>query len=96
MLTIEEVTHIAELARLQLTEVETEKFRCQLSEVLDYVDLIDELELTDVDPTHSVITQRSALRADEAHDSFTQDELLRNAPETDSDCFRVPAVLDEI
>ena len=95
MLTTEEVIHIAELARLQLTEVETEKFRGQLSEVLDYVNLISELDLTDVDPTHSVITKHSALRKDEVHDSLTQDQLLKYAPETDSGCFRVPAILDE-
>ena len=95
MLTIEDVTHIAELARLQLTDAETEIFRDQISDVLDYIDLISSLDLTDIDPTHSVIAQQNTLRADEVHESLTREELLRNAPETEAGSYQVPAVQDE-
>jgi aspartyl-tRNA(Asn)/glutamyl-tRNA(Gln) amidotransferase subunit C len=95
MLTTEEVTHMAELARLKLSARETETFREQLSAVLDYVDRISELDLSAVSPTHSVAPLRSALRADEVRESLPREELLRNAPETEAGCFRVPAILDE-
>lgn len=95
MLTIEEVTHIAELARLQLSAHETEKFRGQLSSVLDYVKRISELDLADVVPTHSVLPLRGALRSDDVRESLSRAQLLRNAPETETGCFRVPAVLDD-
>ena len=95
MLTIEEVTHIAELARLQLSANETEKFRGQLSSVLDYVKRISELDVADVVPTHSVLPLRSALRADDVRESLPREQLLRNAPETETGCFRVPAILND-
>ena len=95
MLTIEEVTHIAELARLQLSARETEEFRAQLSAVLDYVERISELDVTAVVPTHSVIPLPSALREDNIRESLQREELLRNAPEAEAGCFSVPAVLDE-
>ena len=95
MLTTEEVAHIAELARLQLSASETEKFREQLSAVLDHVDRIGELDLTDVMPTYNVLSLPSALRADEVHESLTREELLRNAPETEAGSYQVPAVQDE-
>ncbi len=95
MLTTEEVAHIAELARLQLSASETEKFREQLSAVLDYVDRIGELDLTAVMPTYSVLSLPSALRADEVRESLTREELLRNAPETEGGSYQVPAVQDE-
>ena len=96
MLTIEEVTHIAELARLQLSVRETEKFRGQLSAVLDYVKRISDLDLTAVVPMHSVLQIRSVLRADELRESLPREELLRNASETKTGYFRVPTVLDEV
>ncbi|HJO34384.1 MAG TPA: Asp-tRNA(Asn)/Glu-tRNA(Gln) amidotransferase subunit GatC [Anaerolineales bacterium] len=95
MLTIEEVTHVAELARLKLSARETEQFRGQLSAVLEYVERISSLDLTDVSPTHSVLSLPGALRADEVRESLPREELLRNAPETEAGCFRVPAILDE-
>jgi aspartyl-tRNA(Asn)/glutamyl-tRNA(Gln) amidotransferase subunit C len=95
MLTTEEVAHIAELARLQLTVSEIEKFREQLSTVIDYVDRIGELELTKVIPTYSVLTMPSALRSDDVHDSLTREELLRNAAKTEAGLYQVPAILDD-
>ena len=95
MLTTEEVTYMAELARLKLSTRETETFREQLSAVLDYVDRISELDLSAVSPTHSVAPLSSVLRADEVCESLPREELLRNAPETEAGCFRVPAILDE-
>ena len=95
MLTIEEVSRIAELARLHLSARETEKFRVQLSAVLDYVSCISELDLTAEVPTQRVLPLPSALREDEVCESLTREELLHNAPETKTGCFQVPAVLDE-
>ena len=95
MLTIEEVAHIAELAKLQLSDSETEEFREQLSQVLDYVARISELDLTAVVATQNVLPMPSALRKDEVRRSLPREQLMLNAPEPDSGCFRVSAVLDE-
>jgi aspartyl-tRNA(Asn)/glutamyl-tRNA(Gln) amidotransferase subunit C len=93
-LTLAEVEHIADLARLNLTLEEKERYRQQLSAILDYFVQLQSLDTSQIPPTSSVLPDRSVLRADEAHPGLTLDELLRNAPETESRQFRLPPVLD--
>ena len=93
-LTLAEVEHIAELARLDLSEAEKTRFREQLSAILDYAARLQELDTGDIPPTASVLPPRSVLRPDEPRPGLTLDELLRNAPQTEADQFRVPPVLE--
>lgn len=93
-LTLEEVEHIAELARLQLSETEKSRYREQLSDILDYAARLQELDTAGISPTSSVLPERSVLRPDEPRPGLNVDELLRNAPVTDKNQFRVPPVLD--
>jgi len=93
-LTLEEVEHIAELARLQLSEVEKSRFREQLSDILDYAAHLQALDTSGIPPTSSVLPERSVLRSDEPRPGLSVDELLRNAPVVDKNQFRVPPVLD--
>jgi aspartyl-tRNA(Asn)/glutamyl-tRNA(Gln) amidotransferase subunit C len=93
-LTLEEVEHIAELARLELTPEEKTRYRQQLSAILDYAARLQALDTADIPPTASVLPSRSVLRPDIAKPSLDQDELLRNAPESEAKQFRVPPVLD--
>jgi len=93
-LTLAEVEHIAELARLNLTEAEKARFREQLSAILDYAARLQELDTGDIPPTASVLPPRSVLRPDEPRPGLTLDELLRNASQTEADQFRVPPVLE--
>ncbi|MGD2155807.1 MAG: Asp-tRNA(Asn)/Glu-tRNA(Gln) amidotransferase subunit GatC [Anaerolineales bacterium] len=94
ILTIAEVEHIAELARLELTEEEISRYREQLSTVLDYFEQMQAVDTTGVPPTSSVLLAESSLRADEPKPGLDLQELLRNAPEVESDQFRVPPVLE--
>jgi aspartyl-tRNA(Asn)/glutamyl-tRNA(Gln) amidotransferase subunit C len=93
-LTLAEVEHIAELARLDLTEAEKARFREQLSAILDYAARLQDLDTGDIPPTASVLPPRSVLRPDEPRPGLTLDELLRNAPQAEADQFRVPPVLE--
>jgi aspartyl-tRNA(Asn)/glutamyl-tRNA(Gln) amidotransferase subunit C len=93
-LTLEEVEHIAELARLQLSEAEKSRYREQLSDILDYAARLQELDTSGISPTSSVLPERSVLRPDEPRPGLSVDELLRNAPAVDKNQFRVPPVLD--
>jgi aspartyl-tRNA(Asn)/glutamyl-tRNA(Gln) amidotransferase subunit C len=93
-LTIAEVNHIAELARLELSEAETAHFREQLSAILDYVARLQSLNTANIPPTSSVLPARSVLREDEPRPGLSLEELLLNAPDVESDQFRVPPVLD--
>jgi aspartyl-tRNA(Asn)/glutamyl-tRNA(Gln) amidotransferase subunit C len=93
-LTLEEVEHIAELARLKLTSQEKERFRIQLSAILDYAARLQTLDTADIPPTASVLPSRSAMRPDEAVPGLSLPELLANASDTEADQFRVPPVLE--
>ena len=89
-----EVEHIAELARLSLTREEKERYRGQLSAILDYFAQLQDLDTADIPPTSSVLPGRSVLRADQARFGLTIDEVMRNAPESEERQFRIPPVLD--
>ncbi len=95
MLTLEEVEHIATLARLELTAEEKERYRQQLSAILDYAASLQELDTSGIPPTSSVLPPRSGLRQDVAAASLTREDLLRNAPQTTDNQFRVPPGLDQ-
>jgi len=93
-LTLQEVEHIARLARLELTQEEKEKYREQLSQILDYAARLQSLNTDDIPPTSSVLQAQSKLRRDEPRQGLSREELLRNAPETEANQFRVPPVLE--
>lgn len=93
-LSAEEVEHIAELARLRLTEAEKKRYQQQLSAILDYFTQLQSLNTEGIPATSSVLPARSVLRGDEPRPGLTHAELLSNAPDSESDQFRVPPVLD--
>ncbi len=91
----EQVEHIAELARLELSEAEKEHYSEQLSAILDYAARLQALDTEGIPPTSSVLPPRSVLRPDIPRPGLSHDELMRNAPAAESDRFRVPPVLEE-
>jgi aspartyl-tRNA(Asn)/glutamyl-tRNA(Gln) amidotransferase subunit C len=93
-LTRQEVDHIAELARLELSEEELNRFREQLSAILDYAARLQDLDTSGIPPTSSVLPARSVLREDEPRPGLSLQDLLMNAPESQDNQFRVPPVLE--
>jgi aspartyl-tRNA(Asn)/glutamyl-tRNA(Gln) amidotransferase subunit C len=93
-LTLQEVQHIAELAKLELTDAEQARFRDQLSAVLDYAASLRALDTSAISPTATVLPLRTVLRDDTVQPSLAREALLANAPEAEAGCFRVPAVLE--
>jgi len=93
-LTLEEVDHIAELARLRLSGEEKARYREQLSSILDYFAQLQELDTAEIPPTSSVLPTRTVLRADEARPGLDVEELLLNAPDFEEGQFRIPPVLE--
>jgi len=85
------VLHVARLARLKLTDEETERMAGELSGILEHVDRISELDLEGVEPTSHVIPLENVLRADEPRPSWSRDEVLEPAPDPASGAFRVPS-----
>ena len=93
-LTLEEVEHIAELARLRLTDAEMARYAEQLSEILDYATRLQSVDTSGISPTARVITAGNVLREDETRPGLSRQELLGNAPETEKGQFRVPPILE--
>jgi aspartyl-tRNA(Asn)/glutamyl-tRNA(Gln) amidotransferase subunit C len=93
-LTLQEVDHIAELARLSLSAEEKARYREQLSAILDYAARLQALDTSGIPPTSSVLPTRSVLRDDESRPGLSREELLRNAPATENSQFRVPPILE--
>jgi aspartyl-tRNA(Asn)/glutamyl-tRNA(Gln) amidotransferase subunit C len=93
-LTLEEVEHIAALARLRLTDAEKALYREQLSAILDYMTLLRRVDTSAIEPTATVLPLRTVLRADEARPSLTPEALLANAQAVAGQMFQVPPVLE--
>ena len=95
-LTKEEIKHIADLARLELTEAELKKYGSQLSDVLNYIDQLKEVDTTDIEPTAQITGLENALREDEKEgwSERETEEALRQAPELESGQIKVKRVLE--
>ena len=86
----EQVLHVAELARLALSEEEVDRFTEQLGAILEAVGKVSELDLADVEPTSHPLELVNVSRADEPRPSLPVDDALANAPDREVDSFRVP------
>lgn len=93
-ISLEEVSHIARLARLHLSEEEKEKFSIQLSNILTYMEKLNELDTSDIEPTSHVITLKNVFREDKLEPSLSSEEALRNAPDRSGNFFRVPRIIE--
>jgi len=94
-LTRAEVQHIAELAKLQLTEAEEALYQEQLSDILDYVQRLNSLDTAAIPPTATVLPLRSIMRDDVSRPSLPVDEILANAPARAGDSFEVRVILED-
>lgn len=93
-LSYEQVKHIAWLARLGLSDKEIEKFSLQLSNILENIEILQQVDTTNVLPaTHSIPLQ-NVLRKDDVTESYPQSEVLSNAPKQAEKCFKVQAILE--
>jgi aspartyl-tRNA(Asn)/glutamyl-tRNA(Gln) amidotransferase subunit C len=90
-----DVEHIAELAKLGLTSEETERFREQLSAILEYAEMLEELDVDGIPPTAQVTGQGSVMREDEVLPSLSQEQALANAPDSANGEFKVRPILGQ-
>lgn len=91
----EDVHYVANLARLQLKDDEAEGLKEDMNKILGYIETLNELDTTDVEPLEHVTEITSTtFRKDEAQEPLSHDDALKNAPDADSDYFRVPRVIE--
>ena len=89
-ITKDEVLHVARLARLELTDDEVTKFQAELSDILEAVSKVAELDLADVPPTAHPLQIANAWADDVPRPCLPLDEVFANAPDRDDDYFRTP------
>jgi aspartyl-tRNA(Asn)/glutamyl-tRNA(Gln) amidotransferase subunit C len=92
--TKKDVEYVADLARLQPSEEETESLVNDMNQILDYMTTLEELDTTDVEPLEHVIDLEYRLRDDKAKEPLSHEDALKNAPDADTDYFRVPRVIE--
>ena len=95
MIDPEQVRHVAALARLALTEVELDRLRQQLGQILEAFEALNELDVEQISPTAQVIPLTNIERDDLARPSLRPEQVMQNAPRIEAQQIRVPAVLDE-
>lgn len=93
-LSLQQVEHIAELARLALTDEEKERYRVQLSAILEYADMLQRLDLDGVPPMSHAVALTNVTRPDEPSASAPRDEILANAPDHKDGLIRVRPILE--
>ncbi|BAZ79509.1 Asp-tRNA(Asn)/Glu-tRNA(Gln) amidotransferase subunit GatC [Sphaerospermopsis kisseleviana CS-549] len=94
MIDREQVHKVANLARLELTPEEEEKFTTQLGSILEYIEQLSELDVADVPPTTRAIDVSNITREDILKPYTNREGILNSAPEQEGDFFKVPKILN--
>lgn len=92
--TLSDVEHVAWLARLEITEEEKELFTHHLNQILAYMEKLNELDTTDVEPTTHILPRKNVFRKDEVTTSLPQEEVLKISPEIERNHFKVPRIIE--
>lgn len=88
-----EILHVAHLARLDIDEIDVDRFAGQIGTILDYVDTLKQVDTTGVSATSHAITLTNAFREDALQDHLDPEESLANAPDKEDGAFVVPKVI---
>lgn len=92
--TKDDVLYMAHLARLELKDKEADGLKEDMNKILGYMEKLDQLDTSKVEPLEHVTEQPGILRKDEAKEPISHEDALKNAPDADSDYFRVPRVIE--
>lgn len=90
----EDVKHIANLSKLNLTEDELEKYTTELSDIVNFANELSNINVEGVKPTAHILDIKNVFREDEVQDSYDREEILKNAPSKDAGCVSVPKVVE--
>ncbi|NYE08848.1 aspartyl-tRNA(Asn)/glutamyl-tRNA(Gln) amidotransferase subunit C [Bacillus niacini] len=91
----EQVKHVANLARLEISEEEAEIFTKQLDAIITFAEQLNELDTTNVEPTYHVLDMKNVFREDSKEKGLPREEVLKNAPDHQDGQIKVPAIIGE-
>ncbi|MBI4682284.1 MAG: Asp-tRNA(Asn)/Glu-tRNA(Gln) amidotransferase subunit GatC [Nitrospirae bacterium] len=89
-----EIEHVALLARLELSDEEKILFSKQVGSIIDYIDKLDKLNTSDIEPTAHVLPLKNVFREDKLNPSLPREKALQNAPGKNDNFFRVPKIIE--
>ena len=93
-LTLDEVRHVARLARLRLNDEELQEMQQQLSSILEYMNMLQEVDVTAIPPTAQVTDVVNVVRPDDVRPSMPVEEVLAGAPRREGNFFKVKPVFE--
>ncbi|WP_239719674.1 MULTISPECIES: Asp-tRNA(Asn)/Glu-tRNA(Gln) amidotransferase subunit GatC [unclassified Mammaliicoccus] len=93
--TSEQVEHVANLARLEVSQDEVNEFTKSLEKILNFAGQLDEVDTENVEPTFHVLDLQNVLREDKSELGIPQEQALHNAKEKEAGQFKVPAIMNE-
>ncbi len=89
-----DIEHIALLARLKLSEDEKKRLSVQVGSIIEYIDALNELDTSDIEPTAHVLPMINVFRTDTVKPSLPREKALQNAPGCTNEFFRVPKIIE--
>ncbi|MCK0472320.1 Asp-tRNA(Asn)/Glu-tRNA(Gln) amidotransferase subunit GatC [Halalkalibacter sp. APA_J-10(15)] len=89
-----QVKHVANLARLAITEEEAKMFTEQLDAIITFAEQLNELDTTGVEPTTHVLNMKNVLREDKAGEGLPVEDVLKNAPDHEDGQIKVPSIIE--
>lgn len=92
-LTKKDVEHVALLSRLELSEEDKEKYAQSLDAILGYMEILNKVDTSEVEPTAHVLPLKNVVREDKLQECLPKEMALANAPEEEDGCFKVPRIV---
>lgn len=94
MISKEDVCHIADLAKLEFSDEQLEKFTDEFAKIIEYVGQLKEVDTEGVEPTYNISAKIQPLREDVVIPSLPKEDVLKNAPEEQYGYFKLPRIMD--
>ena len=89
-----DVEHVADLARMYITDEEKKALESELSAIIDFADKLSEADTDGIEPAAHAIHIQNVFRNDEVVPSYKREELIENAPDKQAGCFAVPRIVE--
>ena len=93
-ITTDEVKDVANLAKLYVDEAEAEKLTTEMEGIINFADMLSEIDTESVAPTNHAMKVQNVFREDIVENSYSQEDILRNAPSQEGGCYLVPKVVE--
>ncbi len=93
-ITTDEVKYVANLAKLYVNEAEAEKLTTEMESIINFANMMSEIDTESIEPTNHAMKVQNVFRDDIIENSYSQEDILKNAPSQDGGCYLVPKVVE--